>query len=53
MREMEYPAYPAASGPRVRWSSVLAGSVMTVAVLACLDILGLGLGYAPAAAAGA
>lgn len=53
MREMEYPAYPAASGPRVRWSSVLAGSAITIAVLASLDILGLGLGYEPAAAAGA
>ncbi|HXS99217.1 MAG TPA: hypothetical protein VN915_00915 [Elusimicrobiota bacterium] len=50
---MEYPAYPAASGPRVRWSSVLAGSALTVAVLASLDILGLGLGYYPAAAAAA
>jgi hypothetical protein len=53
MREMEYPAYPAASGPRVRWSSVFAGSVMTTAVLATLNILGLGLGYYPAAAGGA
>ena len=53
MREMEYPAYPSVAGPRLRWSSILAGSAMTVAVLASLNVLGIGLGYSPPAAAGA
>lgn len=51
MREMEYPSYSAGSaGPRLNWSAVLAGSAVTLAALACLNVLGVGLNLLPAAA---
>lgn len=45
MRELDYPEYPAPAGPRLRWSSILAGAVLGLAVLGCLTGLGLGAGF--------
>ncbi|HEX4048630.1 MAG TPA: hypothetical protein VH309_12375 [Elusimicrobiota bacterium] len=48
---MEFPAYPSAVGPRLRWSAVFAGVVVTLALLAALNILGVGLNFLAAAGA--
>jgi hypothetical protein len=50
MRELEFPIYPVAAGPRLRWSAVAAGSAVTLAMTAGLNILGVGLNLLPAAA---
>lgn len=53
MKELEFPTYPSATGPRLRWSAVLAGAAVALAVTASLNILGVGLGLLPAAASAA
>ncbi len=50
MREMEYPSYPASAGPRLHWSAIFAGAATTLAFVACLNVLGVGLNQLPAAA---
>jgi hypothetical protein len=50
MRELDFPIYPVAAGPRLRWSSILAGAAVTLAVTTALNVLGVGLGLLPAAA---
>lgn len=54
MREIEYPSYSSIAGPRLHWSSIFAGTVMCMAVMATLMILGAGIGFlaAPAADSG-
>lgn len=57
MRELDYPTYAmsSAAGPRLRWSSIFAGCVMWLATMACLGLLGAGIGFmaAPNGGAGA
>lgn len=50
MRELDFPIYPTAAGPRLRWSPIFAGAAVTLAATAGLNILGVGLGLLPAAA---
>lgn len=54
MRELEFPIYPVAAGPRLRWGAVIAGAAMAMAVTVALNVLGVGLrifpGAGPAAA---
>jgi hypothetical protein len=45
MRELDYPSYRSAVGPRLRWSPIAAGAVVSIAVMACLTLLGIGLGF--------
>lgn len=40
MRELEFPAYPPVTGPRLRWSAIFAGAAVALAVLASLHTLG-------------
>lgn len=48
MRELEYPTYPSSTGPRLRWSEIIAGTSVTLALLVALNFLGVGLGFLPA-----
>ncbi len=45
MRELEYPSYPSAPGPRLHWSAIIAGAVVTLTVMTCLSFLGIGIGF--------
>jgi|CXWL01.1.fsa_nt_gi hypothetical protein len=51
MRELEYPSYPSAPGPRLHWSAVIAGTVVTLTVMTSLSFLGIGIGLLAAPAA--
>lgn len=51
MKELEYPSYASASGPRFRWSAVIAGTVTSLVLMACLSVLGIGVGFLAAPAA--
>ena len=44
MRELTYPSYPAASGPRLFWPAIAAGTAVSAAVTGCLILAGLTLG---------
>jgi hypothetical protein len=48
MREMEYPSYPALSGPRLYWSAVLGGTVIDLALMMVSRALGVSLGIVAA-----
>lgn len=50
MRELEYPMYPSAAGPRLRWSEIAAGAAVTLSLLAAFNFLGVGLGFVPTGA---
>lgn len=50
MKELEFPTYPSATGPRLRWTAILAGASVALAAITSLNILGVGLGVLPAAA---
>lgn len=45
MRELEYPSYASAPGPRLHWSAIIAGTVVTLTVMLCLSLLGIGIGF--------
>lgn len=45
MRELEYPSYTSAPGPRLHWSAIIAGAVVTLTVMTCLSFLGIGIGF--------
>lgn len=51
MRELEYPVYPSSTGPRLHWADIFAGVVVTLAVFATLNALGMGLGWLAASSA--
>jgi hypothetical protein len=53
MKELEFPIYPAAAGPRLRWAAIFAGATIALAVIVSLNMLGVGLGVFPAAASAA
>lgn len=50
MKELEYPTYPLGEGPRLRWSAILAGSAIALAVIVSFNVLGVALGFFPGAA---
>lgn len=47
MRELEFPIYPLAVGPRLRWAAVAAGAAIALAVTVTLTVLGVGLKLFP------
>jgi hypothetical protein len=49
---MDYPSYPALSGPRVYWSAIFAGSVVSLALMMLFRAFGVSIGASTAPSAG-
>jgi hypothetical protein len=51
MRELQYPSYSNSLPARISWSAIFAGASVSFVVMACLGLLGTGIGLASAPAA--